>query len=202
MVRGAESADDRAMRQIIDWSKIQAELDAAGCAVIPALLDPTECAALAGRYDDPKIFRSRVVMGHHGFGSGEYKYFADPLPEPVAGMRAGLYPRLAPIANRWAEQLGQAVRYPADHAAFLRRCHAAGQDRPTPLLLKYGPGDYNCLHQDLYGDLAFPLQVAILLSDESRLRRRRVRAGRAAAAHAVPARSGAAAPGRRRGLRR
>ncbi len=153
------------MNQNIDWRAIEAELDAGGCAVIPALLGAAECEALIARYDDMEIFRSRIVMTHHGFGQGEYKYFSAPVPEPIAGLRAALYPRLVPLANRWAERLSLPTRYPPAHAEFLARCHAAGQNRPTPLLLKYGPGDYNCLHQDLYGDLAFPLQATILLSD-------------------------------------
>jgi len=139
-----------------------------GCALLPRLLDPQACEAVAGWYDEPGRFRSTVVMARHGFGRGEYRYLAYPLPEPVAGLRAALYPPLAEIANRWNEALGEPVRFPADHARFLARCHAAGQTRPTPLLLRYGPGDYNCLHQDLYGEHVFPLQVAILLSEPGR----------------------------------
>ncbi|MBN8891777.1 MAG: proline hydroxylase [Rhodospirillales bacterium 70-18] len=150
----------------LDWPRIAAELDQHGCAATGPLLSPAECAALAESYGKP-IFRSRIVMAHHGFGSGEYQYFAAPLPEPVADLRALLYPRLAPVANAWAARLGTAP-FPPGHAAFLAACHAAGQTRPTPLLLKYGAGDYNCLHQDLYGDLAFPLQAAFLLSDPAR----------------------------------
>ena len=148
----------------LDWPRIGADLDAQGCATTAPLLTPAESAALAGAYDDGARYRSRIVMAKHGFGRGEYKYFAYPLPPPVAALRSALYPRLAPVANAWAERLNASERYPADHAAFVRRCHAAGQTRPTPLVLKYGAGDYNCLHQDLYGALAFPLQVAILLS--------------------------------------
>lgn len=148
----------------LDWPRIEAALDARGCVTMPPLLTAGECSALAGRYEDDAVFRSRIVMSKHGFGRGEYKYFAYPLPAPVAGLRAALYPRLAPVANAWAERLNSPERYPADHAAFLRTCHEAGQRRPTPLLLKYGVDDFNCLHQDLYGALAFPLQVAILLS--------------------------------------
>ena len=139
-------------------------LDARGWAILPGLIDPATCADLAAGYDDDALFRSRIVMARHGFGRGAYGYFAYPLPQPVTDLRAALYPRLQPIANRWAERLGSDVRYPAAHADFLARCHAAGQSRPTPLLLRYGPGDFNCLHQDLYGDHVFPLQVAILLS--------------------------------------
>ncbi len=148
----------------IDWAGVAAELDAAGCAVIGPLLAPADCAALVASYDRAELFRSRVVMAQHGFGRGEYQYFGYPLPEVVGGLRSALYPHLAAIANAWAAALGEAARFPADHAAYLERCHAAGQTRPTPLLLRYGPGDYNCLHQDLYGELHFPLQVAILLS--------------------------------------
>jgi len=148
----------------LDWARVGAELEASGCAVVGPLLDASECAALAARYDDDALFRNRIVMARHGFGRGEYKYFAYPLPEPIAMLRTALYGPLAAIANRWNEQLGEALRYPDDHAAYLARCHAAGQTKPTPLLLRYGPGDYNCLHQDLYGELAFPLQATVLLS--------------------------------------
>ena len=144
---------------------LASELDGQGCAVVPGLLSARECAAIAALYEDDARFRSRVVMGRHGFGRGEYKYFAYPLPETVARLRAEWYPRLAPIANAWNARMDLATRYPADHDAFLARCHEAGQVRPTPLLLKYGPGDYNCLHQDLYGEHVFPLQLAILLSE-------------------------------------
>jgi hypothetical protein len=123
---------------------------------------------LAAGYDRPAQFRSHVVMARHGFGSGEYRYYAAPLPQPIAELRSALYPHLAPVANAWAETLGEATRYPPDHAAFLARCHAAGQAKPTPLLLRYAAGDYNCLHQDLYGEHVFPLQLAILLNDPGR----------------------------------
>jgi hypothetical protein len=148
----------------LDWLEIGRQLDAFGCATTGPLLTPEQCAALSGRYDDDGIFRSRVIMGRHGFGRGEYKYFAYPLPDTVAALRSALYPRLAEVANRWNEQLGTDQRFPAEHAAYLKLCHAAGQTRPTPLLLQYGAGDYNCLHQDVYGELVFPLQVAFLLS--------------------------------------
>lgn len=148
----------------LDWSAIARDLDAGGVAVTPPLLDAETCAAFRAMYDEAALFRSTVVMARHGFGRGEYRYFADPLPEIVKALRAGLYVRLTPVANRWEEMLGREARFPAAHDDYLRACHAAGQVRPTPLLLKYGAGDYNCLHQDLYGDLVFPLQAAFLLS--------------------------------------
>lgn len=152
----------------LDWTKAAADLDAHGCALMPGLLTADACAQIAAWYDEAARFRSTVVMARHGFGRGEYRYFAYPLPDPVAALRTTLYPPLADIANRWNAQLGEARRFPADHAAYLARCHAAGQTRPTPLMLRYGPGDYNCLHQDLYGEHVFPLQVAILLSEPGR----------------------------------
>ena len=152
----------------LDWSPIAAALDGVGHAVAGPLLTPAECAALASAYDDDGLFRSRVVMARHGFGQGEYKYFAYPLPATVAALRAALYPPLAAIANRWREALGEGAVYPADHADYLKRCHEAGQTRPTALLLRYAPGDYNRLHQDLYGEQVFPLQATILLSDPAR----------------------------------
>ena len=152
----------------VDWERVTAELDDEGHAILPSMLSPEECAALAAGYEVDEQFRSRVVMARHGFGRGEYKYFAYPLPGLVASLRAALYPRLCGIANRWNETLNIAVRYPDDHAGFLDRCHRAGQTRPTPLLLQYGESDYNCLHQDLYGEHVFPLQVAILLSKPER----------------------------------
>jgi hypothetical protein len=150
--------------EALDWSRLASDLDNFGCAVIENLLQPEECRSLAALYSDDSRFRSRVVMSRHGFGRGEYKYFSYPLPEVVGGLRAALYPHLAPVANRWNESLGIDRRYPLEHRKFLTRCAEAGQGRPTPLLLQYAPGDYNCLHQDLYGEHVFPLQVAILLS--------------------------------------
>lgn len=147
-----------------DWAGIAQALDRRGNAVLPALLTPAQCGELAALYAQGGHYRSRVVMARHGFGRGEYQYFAYPLPALLAQLRAALYPPLAPIANRWSRQLGGAADYPDTLAAFLQRCHAAGQVRPTPLILEYGAGDYNCLHQDLYGDQVFPLQVAMLLS--------------------------------------
>jgi len=150
--------------QVFDeWQTIGRDLDERGFAVLPGLIAPDACQALAGLYEQP-IFRSQVHMARHGFGRGEYKYFAYPLPDTVAELRRRLYPQLAPIANRWQERMGLDERFPPDHETFLKRCHAAGQTRPTPLLLQYGADDYNCLHQDLYGAHVFPLQVAILLS--------------------------------------
>lgn len=147
---------------------LERELDLRGHAILPNLLDEAVCDALAARYDDEALYRSRIVMKRHGFGSGEYRYYAYPLPRPVQRLRQSLYPLLAPIANRWNAHLRLPARYPDTHAEYLRACHAAGQQRPTPLILRYGPGDYNCLHQDLYGDWVFPLQVAILLSRPER----------------------------------
>ena len=149
---------------MVDWTAIAAQLDQTGSATLPALLTPDECDEISAMYGDDAAFRSTVVMGRHGFGRGEYRYFAYPLPSPVQSLRAALYPHLAPIANGWHERLRIEIRFPLDHAEFLARCHAAGQERPTPLLLRYGAGDYNCLHQDLYGEHVFPLQVAVLLS--------------------------------------
>jgi hypothetical protein len=148
----------------LDWAAIASALDTSGCATTGPVLTPDECAALAGCYEEEVPFRSRIVMARHGFGRGEYKYFAYPLPEIVAALRTALYPSLAEIANRWNDAMGIDVRFPAEHAAYLQRCHKAGQQRPTPLLLQYGEGDYNCLHQDIYGANVFPLQVAFLLS--------------------------------------
>lgn len=148
----------------LDWQHIEDDLNCHGCAVVPGLLDPDTCLALVAQYEQPGRFRSRVVMERHGFGRGQYQYFAYPLPEAVAALRTALYAPLAAIANRWQVALGMEARFPLEHDAFLARCHAAGQVRPTPLLLRYGEGDYNCLHQDLYGEHVFPLQLAVLLS--------------------------------------
>ena len=152
----------------LPWDSISEDLDRYGAAQTGPVLDAAECASLAELYPRDEAFRSRIVMRRHGFGSGEYKYFTYPLPELIAGLRAALYERLAPIANRWTERMGMRTRYPENQATFLRKCHAAGQRRPTPLLLKYEAGDYNCLHQDLYGELAFPLQTTFLLSQPGR----------------------------------
>jgi hypothetical protein len=148
----------------LDWVGIAAQLDGYGCATTGPLLTSQQCAALAASYASDALFRSRVVMARHGFGRGEYKYFAYPLPDVVATLRAALYPPLGDIANRWNDALGVSVRFPGEHAAYLARCHKAGQTKPTPLLLAYDAGDYNCLHQDIYGEHVFPLQVAFLLS--------------------------------------
>lgn len=149
----------------IDWTEAEAQLDAHGFAMLSDMLSASECEAIAALYDDDTRFRSKVTMSRHGFGRGEYKYYAYPLPETIADLRRSLYPRLAPIADRWNDAMGIQVRYPATHEAFIERCHAAGQTRPTPLLLKYGADDYNCLHQDLYGEHVFPFQVVFLLSE-------------------------------------
>lgn len=150
--------------EALDLDAMAAALDRDGWAVLPRLLTDAECDDVAALYAGEAGFRSRVVMARHGFGRGEYRYFSYPLPPLVTMLRERLYPRLAPIANRWHERMGVEVRFPGDHADFLARCHEAGQRRPTPLLLQYGPGDYNCLHQDLYGEHVFPLQAAVLLS--------------------------------------
>mgnify|MGYP001135501852 FL=1 len=161
--RASRSAEARVAEQ--DWAMLVAELNAHGCAVMPSLLSAVECAEIAALYPHEEHFRSHVVMARHGFGKGEYRYFRYPLPDLIAGLRAALYPRLAGVANDWNDRMGVALRYPAEHAAVLKRCHDEGQARPTPLSLQYGPGDFNCLHQDLYGEHVFPLQVAFLLSE-------------------------------------
>jgi hypothetical protein len=162
--------DDDAERRIdaLDWSRAKADLDARGFAVLNGVLSEDECRALAALYPNDALFRSHVVMARHGFGSGEYKYFATPLPGLIGALRSALYPPLAAIANAWNAAMGLDVCYPAEHDAFLKHCHDAGQTRPTPLLLQYQAGDYNCLHQDLYGEHVFPLQVTILLSEPGR----------------------------------
>lgn len=148
-----------------DWTDIGATLDREGWAVLPGLLDAGECNEMVALYGPTSAFRSHIHMARHGFGKGEYRYFSYPLPSVVEAARTALYPHIAPVANDWHARMGIDVRFPADHAEFLKRCHEAGQRRPTPLLLEYGEGDYNCLHQDLYGDHVFPLQVAVLLSE-------------------------------------
>lgn len=152
----------------LEWPRLTAELDAHGSALLPALLTAVECTAMAALYSQDTPFRSRVVMARHGYGRGEYRYFAYPLPPLVAELRAALYPPLADLANRWHEALAIGVHFPGDHASFLARCRRAGQTRPTPLVLQYGPDDFNCLHQDVYGEHLFPLQVAILLKEPGR----------------------------------
>jgi uncharacterized protein len=167
-IRQVPAAAAVARIDTVDWAQAGRDLDAQGCAVLKTLLTPDQCRAVAALYPDDAHFRSRVVMGRHGFGRGEYKYFSYPLPELIAGLRPALYARLKDVANRWNEAMGIDIRYPERHEAFLKRCHDAGQTRPTPLLLQYEAGDYNCLHQDLYGEHVFPLQVAILLSEPGR----------------------------------
>ena len=149
----------------VDWLRIASDLNSQGWATTGQVLDVETCAALIARYDAPEGFRSRVVMARHGYGQGEYLYFAYPLPSEVQALRVALYSRLAPFANAWEQALGRPPNFPAGHADYLARCHMAGQTKPTPLLLRYGAGDYNCLHQDLYGDHVFPLQAAFLLND-------------------------------------
>lgn len=168
-VAAPDSGTDLATRvDALDWPHITSELDSQGCAVLKNLLTPDQCRAIAALYPAGTHFRSRIVMGRHGFGRGEYKYFSYPLPELIAQLRPALYVHLQAVANRWNEAMGIDIRYPPAHAAFLERCHDAGQARPTPLLLQYEAGDYNCLHQDVYGEHVFPLQVAILLSEPGR----------------------------------
>jgi uncharacterized protein len=154
--------------KVVDWERVSQDLDAQGSATIEHLLSPDECRAIASLYSKDDIFRSHVVMGRHGFGRGEYKYFNYPLPGLIEGLRTAVYPYLVPIANRWNNLMGIDVRYPEKHGDFIERCHQAGQVRPTPLLLQYRVDDYNCLHQDLYGEHVFPLQLAILLSEPDR----------------------------------
>ena len=158
----------RARVQAIDWPGVERQLDGFGCAVVPSLLSREECELLVSLYPAEAPFRSRIVMGRHGFGRGEYKYFAYPLPELVQDLRETIYPHVASVANRWQSAMGMPLRFPQQHAQFIRRCHEAGQVRPTPLLLQYGEGDYNCLHQDLYGEHVFPLQATVLLCEPGR----------------------------------
>jgi uncharacterized protein len=160
----ATAATIKARVATLDWTAIASALERYGCATTGALLSAEQCATLTQSYGADAPFRSRIVMSRHGFGRGEYKYFAYPLPEFVAALRTALYPPLAQIANRWNAAMGVDVKYPPEHTAYLQRCHKAGQVKPTPLLLQYGEGDYNCLHQDIYGENIFPLQVAFLLS--------------------------------------
>ncbi|MFD2249570.1 hypothetical protein FHS82_004023 [Pseudochelatococcus lubricantis] len=148
-----------------DWQEFATELSGYGCAVLPKILTPEECKEIAALYPHEEHFRSHIHMARHGFGKGEYRYFKYPLPDLIGGLRTALYPHLADVANEWNARMGIDQRYPAEHKDFLKQCHDAGQTRPTPLLLQYVPGDFNCLHQDLYGDLAFPLQIAFLLSE-------------------------------------
>jgi uncharacterized protein len=164
------SADTSAEERVAtyDWKGLAGELDNYGCAILPNLLTPDECRATAALYPDESHFRSHIIMARHGFGKGEYRYFKYPLPDLLGGIRTALYPRLAGVANEWNERMGMDRRFLDDHATFLQHCHDAGQVRPTPLLLQYVPGDFNCLHQDLYGDIWFPIQVAILLSEPGR----------------------------------
>ena len=154
--------------EAVPWEQVSRDLDAEGYAIIRGVLSTNECEEIRGLYEKKAMFRSNVVMERHGFGRGEYRYFSYPLPELIASLRTSVYPQLVPIANRWNEAMGMNVRYPTEHAEFIDRCHRAGQDKPTPLLLKYGTDDYNCLHQDLYGEHVFPLQLAILLSEPDR----------------------------------
>ena len=160
---GSKSMGDRV--NALDWQQIHTDLDDYGNAVLPAVLSSPECDALAALYSDETRFRSRVVMQRHNFGRGQYKYFCYPLPENIGELRTSFYAQLQPLANRWSEAMGSDLRYPPQHADYIRHCHKAGQMRATPLLLEYGPGDFNCLHQDLYGDQVFPFQVTLLLSD-------------------------------------
>jgi len=149
----------------ISWEQVSHDLDADGNAVVKGVLSTDECDEVRELYQERNLFRSEVIMERHGFGRGEYRYFKYPLPALIASLRTSLYPQLVPIANRWNEAMGVDVRYPTTHGDYIRRCHQAGQDKPTPLILKYEAGDYNCLHQDLYGEHIFPLQVAVLLSE-------------------------------------
>jgi len=169
------------------WTQISHDLDAEGNAIIKGLLSPDECDRVRALYEKEEIFRSRVVMERHGFGRGEYKYFRYPLPDLIAELRTSIYPHLVPVANVWNTAMGVDSRYPAQHAAYIERCHQAGQDKPTPLLLKYGAGDYNCLHQDIYGELVPASSDDFVVGAEQRLHRRRVCDDGTEAAYAVAA---------------
>jgi hypothetical protein len=164
----AVARDVTARVDAIAWPRIEADLDAQGASIVPRLVTPDECRALAALYDDDEAFRSRVVMARHGFGRGEYKYLRYPLPPLIGALRRAVYPHLVPLANRWHDAMALPARFPPRHDDFIRRCNAHGQARPTPLLLRYGPGDHNCLHQDVYGDEVFPLQLVLLLSKPGR----------------------------------
>jgi hypothetical protein len=152
----------------ITWDQVSHDLDAEGSAIIKGILSPDECDEIRALYQERKLFRSEVIMERHGFGRGEYRYFKYPLPDLISTLRTALYPHLVPIANRWNNAMAIDIRFPSTHAEYIRRCHQAGQKKPTPLILKYEKDDYNCLHQDLYGEHVFPLQVAILLSEPDR----------------------------------
>ena len=165
VIVAASSRSEKTRVAKYDWTKLSEELNSHGCSVIDRLLSPKECRQIAGLYSEKDHFRSHIDMARHGYGKGEYRYFKYPLPKLLSELRTTLYPRLAEIANAWNERMSVDLRYPDRHGDFLKQCHGAGQKRPTPLLLQYVPGDFNCLHQDLYGELAFPLQVAILLSE-------------------------------------
>ena len=168
MSRPARTTSVTERVEVVEWQQVSKDLDAEGCAMIKSILTPDECDEVRTLYDRDELFRSRVVMERHGFGRGEYKYFRYPLPELITNLRTEIYPRLVTTANRWHEAMGIHMRFPPTHAQYIRRCHEAGQDKPTPLILKYGAGDYNCLHQDLYGEHVFPLQIAILLSEPNK----------------------------------
>jgi hypothetical protein len=164
----AKKAESATEVERYDWDEIGATLNAFGAAVLPKLMTASECEDIATLYADEKHFRSHIHMARHGFGRGEYRYFKYPLPARIAALRTALYAQIAPFANAWNERMNIAVRYPQRHTDYLKLCHEAGQTRPTPLLLQYGPGDFNCLHQDLYGELAFPMQITVLLSKPER----------------------------------
>lgn len=163
-IRNSDAGNPDSRLEMFDWGGVERSLNESGSAVLPGLINPEQAGQLSGLYADQALFRSRIDMEHYGFGRGEYQYFGYPLPSVIQGLRTGFYRHLAPMANRWHQAMGLPSRFPPDHETFVQRCHDAGQARPTPLLLRYGPGDYNCLHQDLYGEHVFPLQVTVLLS--------------------------------------